>query len=249
LQNLQNDEPRTLIRWLVPNESCGFLIGKKGAGIHAINNESGAKVKVGHEEEMPPGSGERIVYIMGTKSANERAMQLIQAKVGGKAAEAIHDDSMNVPLLAIAHLLGPQGSHIKTIRERSGAKVHVMNLAETEMGVTDSKIGFDGTTEQIMAAKAMIYEKVKEWEQECIVKGENPYSTDITSIKLAVPAPLLGHLIGKAGAYIKELNSQGAMVKILQEEKSHTKSFDEKPVLITGPARVVLDVEKAICER
>ncbi len=48
-----------LARWLVPNESAGFLIGKKGAGIHSINNESGAKVKVGHEEEVAPGTPDR----------------------------------------------------------------------------------------------------------------------------------------------------------------------------------------------
>lgn len=50
-------------------------------------------------------------------------------------------------------------------------------------------------------------------------------------------------------ANIKELLKTGALIKILQEEKSHTRTFDERPVLITGPSRVVLEVQRAVCER
>lgn len=34
-------------------------------------------------------------------------------------------------------------------------QVHVMNLAETEMGSTESKIGFDGAPEQVQLAKGV----------------------------------------------------------------------------------------------
>ncbi len=37
------------------------LAGKAGAGLKAIMEESGAKIRVGHEEELPPGSNERCV--------------------------------------------------------------------------------------------------------------------------------------------------------------------------------------------
>lgn len=50
-------------------------------------------------------------------------------------------------------------------------------------------------------------------------------------------------------ANIKELLKTGALIKILQEEKTHTRTFDERPVLITGPTRTVLEVQKAVCER
>jgi hypothetical protein len=35
--------------------------GKAGAGLKSIMEESGAKIRVGHEEELPPGSNERCV--------------------------------------------------------------------------------------------------------------------------------------------------------------------------------------------
>ena len=132
-----------------------MLIGKKGAGIHAISTESGAKVRVAHEEELPPGSPDRLVYILGSKQANEKALALIRdkLKVEGKPLDPPHDDTMDVPLACIPALLGTQGSIIRTIREKSGCKIHVTNLTETEMGSTESRIDFDGKPEQVEIAK------------------------------------------------------------------------------------------------
>lgn len=36
------------------------------------------------------------------------------------------------------------------------------------------------------------------------------------SVKMSVPLPLIGHLIGKAGSNIKDLQKSGVLVKILQ---------------------------------
>lgn len=69
------------------------------------------------------------------------------------------------------------------------------------------------------------------------------------SRSLSIPTlPLCVMALGCA-ANIKELLKTGALIKILQEEKTHTRTFDEKPVLITGPTNTVREVQKAVCER
>jgi hypothetical protein len=48
-----------LLKWLIPNNMCGLLIGRHGDGIKQINEASGAWVKVAHEQESAPGAPER----------------------------------------------------------------------------------------------------------------------------------------------------------------------------------------------
>ena len=75
-----------------------------------------------------------------------------------------------------------------------------------------------------------------------------PVDEEVT-VKFALPNPVLGHVIGKGGANVKEYLATGVNVKILQDERSHSRSYDEKPVLLTGPLELVLAVEKAILDR
>lgn len=54
---------RKTLRWLIPAELSGLLIGKRGIGREAIQQESGAFVKIAHEQELPPGSTEKCVFV------------------------------------------------------------------------------------------------------------------------------------------------------------------------------------------
>lgn len=42
------------------------MTGKSGAGLKSIMEESGARIRVGHEEELPPQSKERCVRCHGS---------------------------------------------------------------------------------------------------------------------------------------------------------------------------------------
>ncbi len=61
VQKLKKKESTSneLLKWAIPQSLCGKLIGKAGQGIRSINAQSGAWVKIGHIEEVPPGSEER----------------------------------------------------------------------------------------------------------------------------------------------------------------------------------------------
>ena len=56
--------------------------GKRGATLTHISTESGARLRLGHEEELPPGNNhERIVYVTGRKTERDKALAMIQEKV------------------------------------------------------------------------------------------------------------------------------------------------------------------------
>ena len=84
------------------------MTGKAGAGLKAIVDESGAKIRVGHEEELPPGSNERLVYVIGKRAERDRALALIQAKVGGRAFGTSNPANtiVRAPLRCVGFLMG-----------------------------------------------------------------------------------------------------------------------------------------------
>lgn len=79
-----------------------------------------------------------------------------------------------------------------------------------------------------------------------------PESFDETksSIKIAIPEPLVGWVIGKDGSGVKEINSKtGASIKILQSQGSHTMLMDEKPLLLMGTVKSMLQAQRMVLER
>lgn len=94
-----NSEPITQIKWAIPQAVCGILIGKNGSRIKAINEQSGAWVKVAHLEESSFTSVERFVYIRGTESAVQNALKMVKTLVGGHTpvGAAIQDASTVAP--------------------------------------------------------------------------------------------------------------------------------------------------------
>jgi hypothetical protein len=41
----------------------------------------------------------------------------------------------------------------------------------------------------------------------------------------------------------------GVMIKILQEDRSFTRTYDERPVMLTGPLHMVLKVQRDLLDR
>lgn len=77
-----------LVKWLIPDQLCGVLIGKGGDGIKSINSASGAWVKIAHVEEASPGSEERLVYIRGTNAQVKVALKMVKDVARGRPFDA-----------------------------------------------------------------------------------------------------------------------------------------------------------------
>lgn len=86
------DDDAVVLKLLAPNAECGKLIGKGGTVIKQTMEDSGARVRISGNEEVIPGTGERIITIMGGFSNVIRGCMLVsgqlnEARPGEERAE------------------------------------------------------------------------------------------------------------------------------------------------------------------
>ncbi|CAN8257174.1 unnamed protein product [Cochlearia groenlandica] len=74
-------ETRRRIRLVVPNSSCGGIIGKGGATIKSFIEESKAGIKISPLDNTYYGLSDRLVTLSGTSEEQMRAIDLILAKL------------------------------------------------------------------------------------------------------------------------------------------------------------------------
>ena len=65
----------------VANESVGLVIGKQGATIKQLEQQSGARIQIA--KECPAGSNMRPITVSGPPASVEQAKSLILQKVSG----------------------------------------------------------------------------------------------------------------------------------------------------------------------
>lgn len=252
----EKDDGQVTVRWIIDNSKIGHLIGKVGVGIKEINAASGAWVKVAHSMEMPTGSTERLVSIMGQPENVEKAREMIEAKVEGRLCGddipiSDHNITLLVPAMSVGYIMGEKAANLDNIYEETGAKIHFTDAADIEMASTENKITFHGLKEAQVRAKSLVEEKVREWKENMnYQKDPEDFDFKLSSIKIAIPEALFKHVIGKSGSKVKEImQSTNVLVKMLSKEPSVDQTRDEKPVLIIGTVRAMLDAQKLILDR
>ena len=80
----------------VANESVGLVIGKQGATIKQLEQQSGARIQIA--KECPAGSNMRPITVSGPPASVEQAKSLILQKVSGVMPFFFH------PSLSVYHL-------------------------------------------------------------------------------------------------------------------------------------------------
>ncbi|TMW97238.1 protein BTR1 isoform X2 [Solanum lycopersicum] len=93
--------PRSKVRLVVPNSSCGGIIGKGGSVIKSFIEDSRAGIKILPQDENFPGLHDRIVIVIGTLGEQMRAIELILYKL---AEDAHYVQNMNAPFPYAAYL-------------------------------------------------------------------------------------------------------------------------------------------------
>ncbi|KAL6977152.1 Protein btr1 [Sarracenia purpurea var. burkii] len=74
-------DPRSKLRIVVPNSSCGGIIGKAGATIRSFIEESQAGIKISPQDNNYLGLSDRLVTLTGTLEEQMRAIELILMKL------------------------------------------------------------------------------------------------------------------------------------------------------------------------
>ncbi|KAE8683238.1 Protein BTR1 [Hibiscus syriacus] len=87
-------EQRTKVRLIVPNSSCGSIIGKGGATIKSFNEDSQAGIKISPQDNNFYGLNDRLVILTGTLDEQMRAIELVLSKL----SEFLHySQAINAP--------------------------------------------------------------------------------------------------------------------------------------------------------
>ncbi|XP_076902122.1 protein BTR1-like isoform X1 [Bidens hawaiensis] len=74
-------EPRSKVRLIVPNSSCGGIIGKGGSMIRSFIEESGANIKISAQDNGYVGLNDRLVTVIGTLQQLGQAINLMLLKL------------------------------------------------------------------------------------------------------------------------------------------------------------------------
>ncbi|XP_041022160.1 protein BTR1 isoform X1 [Juglans microcarpa x Juglans regia] len=87
-------EPKTKVRLVVPNSSCGGIIGKGGSTIKSFIEESHAGIKISPQDNSYYGLNDRLVTLVGTLDEQMLAIDLILSKL---SEDPHYYQSMNAP--------------------------------------------------------------------------------------------------------------------------------------------------------
>ncbi|XP_057789465.1 protein BTR1 [Salvia miltiorrhiza] len=134
-------DPESKIRLVVPNSSCGGIIGKAGANIRSLIEESGADIKISPQDMYYPGLQDRLVTVAGTLAEQMRAIELIVLKL---LEDPYYQHSANTPFPYAALMYngmnyGPNGAGVMYQNNRQPNKED--RSSSITIGVADEHIG------------------------------------------------------------------------------------------------------------
>ncbi|XP_039037425.1 protein BTR1-like isoform X3 [Hibiscus syriacus] len=94
LEDNDDAKPRTKVRLIVPNSSCGSIIGKGGATIKSFIEDSQAGIKISPQDNNFYGLNDRLVTLTGTLDEQMRAIELVLSKL---SEDPHYSQAINAP--------------------------------------------------------------------------------------------------------------------------------------------------------
>ncbi|KAG8390562.1 hypothetical protein BUALT_Bualt01G0096400 [Buddleja alternifolia] len=136
------NDPESKIRLVVPNSSCGGIIGKGGAIIRSLIEDSRAGIKISPQDNYYPGLHDRLVIVTGTLGEQMRAIELILLKL---VEDQYYQQSANVPFPYAALVYNgmnyaPNGVGVKYQGNRPPNKQEERSSSVT-IGIADEHVG------------------------------------------------------------------------------------------------------------
>ncbi|KAK4356458.1 hypothetical protein RND71_025429 [Anisodus tanguticus] len=136
-------DPRSKFRLVVPNSSCGGIIGKGGATIKSFIEDSWAGINISPPDNFP-GLHDRLVTVTGTLREQMRAIELILFKI---AEDPHYMQSMNAPFQYAAVYVGMSygppngvGGRYPNNRHQNKVALHEDKNDSVTIGVADERI-------------------------------------------------------------------------------------------------------------
>lgn len=141
-----------------------------------------------------------------------------------------------VPSVAAGAIIGKGGETIAAVQKETGAKVKMSKSHDFYPGTSERVCLITGSLEAITAVLEFIMEKIRE-KPDLSTKLTDSESKQAQErdrqVKILVPNSTAGMIIGKAGAYIKQIKEEsGSYVQISQKPKDIT--LQERCITIIG---------------
>ncbi|KAK8946055.1 hypothetical protein KSP40_PGU017470 [Platanthera guangdongensis] len=218
-----NNEPdaRTKVRLIVPNSSCGAIIGKGGSTIKSFIEESQADIKISPQDNNYAGFTDRLVTVTGSLEEQMRAIFMIMTKL---AEDAHYPQMLNSPF--------PYGGV-----NFSGFPAVSYMIPSVPYNATS--YGPNGTGGKHTNSKGSTSAR----------SGAGPPDSQGSSVTFGVADEHIGAVVGRAGRNIMEITQiSGAKIKISDRGDFMSGTSDRK-ITITGPPEAIRTAEALIMQR
>ncbi|CAL4917336.1 unnamed protein product [Urochloa decumbens] len=206
------------VRILCASELIGSVIGKSGANVKRVEQQTGARIKV--QEVDKDASGERLIIVSSKEipadpvSPTIEALMLLYDKVSVPSEKRHVSTRLVVPSSKVGCILGEGGKIITEMRRRTGAEIRVYSKADKP-----KYLSFDD--ELVQAARQM--HGREDHRGQTNVAGM--YSS---TIELKIPNSSLESIIGVGGVNLAEIRQiSGAKLRLLEAHAGSSESVVE----------------------
>ncbi|CAN6238997.1 unnamed protein product [Urochloa humidicola] len=215
-------EARPKVRLVVPNSSCGGIIGKGGATIKSFIEESHAGIKISPQDNNYAGLHDRLVTVTGTFDNQMNAIDLILKKL----SEDVHYPP---------NLSSPFPYAGLTFPSYPGVPVgYMIPQVPYNNAVNYGPNGYGGRYQNNKPSTPV----------------RSPANNDAQeSLTIGVADEHIGAVVGRAGRNITEIiQASGARIKISDRGDFISGTSDRK-VTITGTSEAIRTAESMIMQR
>lgn len=215
---------------VVPNSTAGLIIGKSGATIKYISDQTGARIQVSQKnaETVP---GERVIGVTGSLEQVQAACAVIAAKVQEDPEHALNNNiSYSSLSLGAHHGLTNGSSSLSALNSSglgglggAGSNAAANNILAHAALLSGSGLGANNPLLNAMGNMGPL--------------GLSSTSSQIQStatLELTVPDELIGAVLGKQGKTITEfMQYSGAKIQVSQKGE-YVPGTNNRKVVITG---------------
>lgn len=160
------------LKFLITNSAAGSIIGKGGATITQLQEQSTAKIKVANSNDYFPGTNERCVLVTGTMDAMLCAASLVIMKIQEAQQSSVNGEvdmstpfavKMLVPNASVGAIIGKGGATIHEMSAQCGAQMKVSSKdQQVPTGVPERIVSVNGNLQQMNHALNLIVAKMQE---------------------------------------------------------------------------------------
>ncbi|XP_069102961.1 tudor and KH domain-containing protein-like [Argopecten irradians] len=151
---------QTVIEVKVPSKAVGPLIGRQGANIKKLQEQTGTRICFQDDSKREPGK-DRVLVIRGSTNQAQEAELLVRKTI--REMPTVITEEIQVPIKALGRIIGRNGDSIRQMSRSSNARIFIDRAREEPRDIT-KKVSITGSQEQIEVAKSLIQEKVDEEE-------------------------------------------------------------------------------------